>query len=401
MRILHIIPDLAFSSGGPVTSCYGLAEALSGLGHSNTIASTLAGYERKEVSADVDVRVFPTLYGPWRYAPQLAHYVKHKLKSIDIVMIEGLWQYPTYTCARLCRQARVPYVVSTNGMLNTWSVRQKLWKKVVYLGLLEGRTLQHAAALHATSEGEARNSTMLRWNSWPFVMPLGVNRAAYTDLPKRGEFAEKFPALKGRRFVLFLGRVHYKKQPHVLIQAFYDACGNDHDIMLVLAGPVERSYHAELMALARRLNIADRVLFTGILKGRSVTQAFRDADLFCLPSLAENFGIAVAEAMAAGCPVVISEFVDMAPLVVQYDAGRVTRADAAGTASGIRELMRDEAERRRLAGNARQAVLANLTWEKVAQGFVEVFTDILQGTRHSEAWRGAGSAVRGGVAVSC
>jgi len=395
VKILQVIPDLAANTGGPVTAAMGLAEALECAGHSVTIATTDYEY-RPGVSESntLDIRTFKTYLPFWRLAPGLNDFLRQNVKHYEMVLIASLWQYPTCIAARACRRAGVPYVVSTNGMLDPWCLRQSAWKKSPYLGLIEGATLRGAAGLHATSEAECVNSRMAAWNEWPFVLPLGLRRAAFEPLPSRTAFAQRFTALADRRYVLFLGRLHYKKQPEVLVRAFARVARQRSELRLVMAGPGTASYIESLTNLATELGIADQTIFTGMLQGSAAMEALRGADVFCLPSLHENFGIAVAEAMAMECPVLISDQVALASEVMAAQAGVVSAPDVEATATALATLLEDESLRQRMGRNGRALVLARFTWQSAAQGFVGIFEDILAGTRNSPAWRRGESVER-------
>src|SRR5437588_3274656 len=237
----------------------------------------------------------------------MGQYLERELKNFDVGMIESLWQYSTFIAAKACRAKRKPYIVSPNGMLDAWSLSQKAWKKKPYMTLIERGTLTRASALHLTSEGELNHSHLKKWRVAKVVIPLGLSTDRYVVLPDKNVFFNRFPELSDKRIVLFLGRIHYKKQPEVAIEGFHRACKERKDAHLVIAGKGHPTYVERLMELIRRLDLKDRVTFTGMLNGDEVTAAYRAASVFVLPSWQENFGLSVVEAMAAGCPVVVSD----------------------------------------------------------------------------------------------
>src|SRR5438270_1852185 len=141
MRILHVIPDLAPETGGPVTAVLGLAEAQAAMGHEVCIASSDYGLASNPQVGGVKFSLFPCRYDTWRWTPELGRYLERVVRGFDIVMVESLWQYPTFIAGKACRAANVPYVVSPNGMLDVWSLSQKAWKKRPYMALVERNTL--------------------------------------------------------------------------------------------------------------------------------------------------------------------------------------------------------------------------------------------------------------------
>jgi len=272
-------------------------------------------------------------------------------------------------------------------MLDRWSLSQKAWKKQAYAALLEGQTIRAAAALHFTAEAERVGSRTFGSYAPAYVAPLGLSRLAYEDLPPPGAFRRRFPELARKQLVLFLGRLHYVKRPDLLLQAFSELSREFRNAVLVMAGPGEASYVSKLQAEVRSLGMDGRVVFTGLLQGRAVQEALVDADIFVLPSLHENFGLAVAEAMAAGCPVVVSPEVALAPEIEKYGAGVVVDGKVDGLRNVLRQLLRDEVRRHSMGQNGRQLILDQFTWERVARQMMEVYEDILRGTRTSAAWR--------------
>lgn len=370
-----------------MTAVLGLAEAQAAMGHEVSIASSDYGVNSPPQLDGVEFKLFPCRYDTWRWAPELGRYLERFVKEFDVVMVESLWQYPTFIAGKICRAARMPYVVSPNGMLDEWSLSQKAWKKRPYLALLERATLLGAAAIHLTSEGELVNSHLNKWSVPKLVVPLGLHKSKYTDLPAGEGFRLRFPELSNRRIALFLGRLHYKKQPDVLIRAFHQACRSVSDLHLVLAGTGERAYVERLQELVKSLELEDRVLFTGILTGDAVREAYRAASIFVLPSWQENFGLSVVEAMAAECAVVVSDHMDLAPDILRAKAGLVTAPTVEETAEAMVSLLNDEPLSREMGRNGRKLVLEKYTWENCAQELGAAFEDILSGRKESGAWR--------------
>jgi glycosyltransferase involved in cell wall biosynthesis len=387
MRILHVIPDLAPETGGPVTAVKGLAEAQAAMGHDVSIASSDYGISYAPQVSGVEFNLFPCRYDAWRWAPKLGHHLQTFIKNYDIVMVESLWQYSTFIAGKACRAAKVPYLLSLNGMLDEWSLSQKAWKKRPYMALIERASLLGASAIHVTSKGELEHSKLNEWSVPKVVIPLGLHKSKYSELADKKYFFQRYPELSGKQIVLFLGRLHYKKQPDVVIRAFHQASSNIPNAHLVLAGAGEKPYVQSLNELANSLGIQDRVLFTGILKGDAVKETYRAASVFVLPSWQENFGLAIVEAMAAECPVVASDRIDLAPDISEAKAGLIVSPNIEDTAEAIVRLLQDKEMRREMGYKGRQLVLERFTWERCAQEFNGVLDDILSGNNKSSAWR--------------
>lgn len=343
------------------------------LGHSVTILGTRIGDEAPVLNG-VEVQLFPCELSPWRWSKGLARALPILVAKADIVHIHTVWQYPTWVASAICQSLRKPYIIRPCGMLEEWSLSQSSFKKKLYLLLGGKHRLRNATALHFTSNSERQKSMRL---SKDFVLPIGLSPSAYENLPPSTAFATRFPILKNRQIVLFLGRLHYKKQPDLAIKAFARACRDDSDACLVLAGPGEPNYVSRLKDLAHELGIAEKVVFVGMLEGVVVREAYTAAALFVLPSLQENFGISVAEAMAAGCPVVISDEVALSSVVVNANAGLVCKLDADSVANAIASLISDEDSRKSMGERGRQIILDKFTWKQIAGRLDTVYADIL------------------------
>jgi glycosyltransferase involved in cell wall biosynthesis len=269
-------------------------------------------------------------------------------------------------------------------MLDPWPMEQKSWKKNMYLRFFEKQTLEGAAALHAMATGEATHS--IEWNPSVFVVPGGVSKDVCGRLVDRNALYARYPALENRKYVLFLGRLHPKKQPEVAILAFYKALKNDSGIMLMMAGPCELEYRRYLQNLVDKLGISSRVLFTGLINGDAATEAYRSASVFVLPSLHENFGFAVVEAMAQECPVIVSNRVDVASFIASAAAGLVVPPDVDSFAQALAIILQNPDASSRMGESGRNLVLTQFTSDKVAKEFTHVCEDILAGKRSSRAW---------------
>jgi glycosyltransferase involved in cell wall biosynthesis len=178
--------------------------------------------------------------------------------------------------------------------------------------------------------------------------------------------------------VLFLGRLHPKKQPQIVIEAFARIADAIDNLHLVLAGPGEADYVERLRAHVEALGVGERTTFTGPLLGASVTEAYRAADVFALPSLQENFGIAIVEAMAAGCPVLVSKRVDIAAEIEATETGLVRPASVDEFAAALYTLMADGPMRERMGANGRRLVMERYTWGPIAQATVQAYEAVLR-----------------------
>jgi glycosyltransferase involved in cell wall biosynthesis len=271
-----------------------------------------------------------TNYG---YSPRLDEWLKVNYNRFDGVIVNGVWQYHG-VAARRALAGRKPYVVFAHGMLDPYFKSRfplKHLKKLVYWTLQEHRNLNAAQAVCFTSEEERRVAA----DGFPFcrfrrvVVPYGTMGPSGDPAVLMRAFIESWPQLRGKRYLLFLGRIHPKKGCDLLLEAFAQAARSG--LQLVMAGPDETGWSSDLKARAEQLGIGERITWTGMLRGDGKWGAFYGAEAFVLPSHQENFGIAVADALACGVVPLISNKVNIAPDVAADGAGLIDADSVEGT----------------------------------------------------------------------
>jgi glycosyltransferase involved in cell wall biosynthesis len=381
MRILNVTQTYApfYEFGGPPVKVRALSEGLARLGHKVTVLTADWGVEKRlpagEKSADrspfgwrQEVNGVQAIYLPtwFRYRalswnPALKRYCRARLQNFDVVHIFGLYDFLGPEVAKECERRRLPYVVEPIGMFVP--IVRSFWMKSLYHGLFGRRMLAKAQAVIATSEqeaaeltegGVAREKIVLRRN--------GVESP--TEWLERGAFRKARGIAPDTKLVLFLGRLSIKKSPDLLLQAFSglpESFGG-RPAMLVIAGPDESGMRARLERMAAELGTSSRVQFTGPFYGKDKWAAYRDADVFVLPSQNENFGNTAAEAAAAGTPVIVTEQCGIAPLFAE-GAGLVVAHDAVALGGAMRQVLEDEEKRMKMAAGC-AGVASRLGWEE-------------------------------------
>jgi glycosyltransferase involved in cell wall biosynthesis len=342
MKILRIIPSVNPRGGGPIEGVRQITPLLAGLGHETEVVSL-------DCQADPWLKDFPTVVhglGPgwssYRYAPRLIPWLRIHAREYDVVIVHGLWQYTSFGTWQALRGSKTPYFVYTHGMLDPWFKRAypfKHLKKCLYWPWAERRVLRDAHAVLFTSEEERRQAgtSFSSYRCREAVINYGTSMPFGDPAALRHRFLESYPALAGKKLLLFLSRIHPKKGCDLLIKAFAQVVSTDPRLHLVMAGPNDSGWQADLECLAQKLGVADRVTWTGMLSGESKWGAFYAADAFVLPSHQENFGIAVAEALACGLPVLISDKINIWREIIADGAGLV----AEDTEAGIARLLQD------------------------------------------------------------
>lgn len=221
--------------------------------------------------------------------------------AFDLVHFHGLWQPRFRSLARRCLASSVPYVVSPHGMLEPWAWRHRWWKKWPYYFFFESGFLSQAAGLLATSEMEKNN--LARFHSLPRVdvIPLGMTSDHGPNYPS----ARRQLGWTSDEFVLlFLSRVHPKKGLHVLLEALRRLSLSDDKVRLIVVGDGPKNYLRKLRKFVQNHALRlPAVTFIGPVWGPEKWTLLQGADLFCLPTFSENFGLAILEACQVGTPV--------------------------------------------------------------------------------------------------
>jgi glycosyltransferase involved in cell wall biosynthesis len=316
--------------------------------------------------------------GGYGYTPQWSSWMARHAREYDAIVINGLWQYHSYGAWRALRAARVPYYVYVHGMLDPWFKRTyplKHMKKWMYWPWADYRVLRDAHAVLFTCEEEKRlaSQSFALYRARERVVAFGTSIPPPDGEALRSQFLAANPQLRGRRILLFLGRIHEKKGCDLLIRAFSKIAGVDPTLHLVVAGPDQTGRLPGLLALARDLGVAERTSWPGMLQGDMKWGAFYSAEAFVLPSHQENFGIAVVEALGCGVPVLISDKVNIWREIAAAGAGMVDIDDDPGTLRLLRGWLELSAERRRgMSTRATGIFRQRFTAGAMAESLIEV-----------------------------
>ncbi|MFZ0594098.1 MAG: glycosyltransferase, partial [Bryobacteraceae bacterium] len=275
--------------------------------------------------------------------------------------------------------ARKPYVVSAHGMLEPWALRNKGWKKRLYSLLIERRNVAGAACLHALTGAEAEEYRSFGARNPIAVIPNGVR------IPNSGnssDFFLKFPNLAGKRILLFLGRLHFKKGLDLLCRAWHHAQRSE-EFHLVLAGPDFDGTRERVQQMIDELGIERSVTFAGMLKGAEKWSALKAADAFVLPSRSEGLSVSVLEAMGMGLPVIVSSRCNVAE-VKQRECGWLIEPNVFELTDALGQYFDSSAaDRKRLGANGRRVVEQIYSWDSVGRQMSAVYEWLAGGEKPS------------------
>jgi glycosyltransferase involved in cell wall biosynthesis len=386
LKVLHVIASMAAEEGGPPAVCAGLTAALAARGHRVTVA-TLDEPERTAVplGAQVERRALaPDANRRYAASGALDRWLRENVRSFDVVHLHSIWLYPTFAAARACWASRKPYVVLLNGMLDRYSVYQRsAWIKRIYWLVREGRIEGRSAGIHCLNRAEVRKAVPWIRKMPKFILPNGIDEAQLAALPARGAFRAAHPDLAARPLVLFLSRLHPKKGLDRFIPAWRALAQSKPEARLLIAGTGDAEYVGGLKKLAADSGLADKVAFLGQLVGRQKWEALVDADVFVLPSHQEGFSMAITEALAAGCPPVVTEecnFDELAPPRGEDACGIIIQdGDMGAFVTAVGGLLADAEKRARLAAVGRALVREQYTWQKVAAELEQIYRRVMAG----------------------
>jgi glycosyltransferase involved in cell wall biosynthesis len=355
VRLLHLITSVDPRGGGPQEGLRQYCLCAARLGHAFEVATFDSPTDGWVDSFPARVHALGPRRTPYWYAARAIPWLSANVREYGAVVIHGLWAYHVYAGWRALRRSGVPYFVFAHGMLDPWYREHyplKHLKKMLVWPWAEYRAIRDAARVLFTAEEEARRSsrTFWPWRGKPAVVGFGMGEPPDEPATQAAAFLHRYPALRGKRVLLFLGRLHPVKGCDLAIEAFAAVAGQDARLHLVFGGPDSGGLQPRLAALARSHGIAGRVTWTGLLERDAKWGALRAAEVLLLPSHHENFGVVVAEALACGTPVLISDKVNIWREVIADRAGLVGPDTVEGFARLLSDwLGRSEAERAEIA----------------------------------------------------
>jgi glycosyltransferase involved in cell wall biosynthesis len=354
LRILLIVPSLNRETGGPTISVPALGKALAKLGHKVVLYTTtwpLYGPDEVAVQLSEDsgyeTLTFPAekslFFSNLPYSPALVQAVLKNSNHFDIVHSFSLWNPVATFSLRTLRRCGTSYCLSPLGMLDPIVLRRNRWKKLPWSALWERANIEAASLVHFTAaleEERARGYWRLKKT---IIAPQIVDIEKWKTLPDRSLMEARFPRLRGKEVILFVGRINWVKNLDLLLSALAVVRRQRPGSVLVCAGPDNEGYQSVLEKQAKSLGIAEQVVFTGMLQGEDLKSAYARADALALVSQKENFGHAAAEALACGIPVVLSSGVGVAADWAASDAVRRVAPEPAQIASALIEVLKRSA----------------------------------------------------------
>ena len=411
MRVLQIVPSISLVYGGPSQMVRGLSAWQAAAGAEVTVLTTNLNGDRGEVPLDVpvdhgvrehgyEIHYFPCVpFHRYKFSLPLLMWLLRNGKDYDIAHIHALFSPISTLAAMICRWIGLPYWLRPLGTLDPLDLQKKRWLKKIYGWTLERANLAGAAALHFTSQEEARVSERFGTRTRTVIIPAGVVlpgedvmaqwsltpgevQATVTSMPgidpsgfHEGSTSDSSPESSGP-VLLFMSRIAPKKGLDLLLPVLEQLAREGMPFRFVLAGsnPQDPFYEAMINRwILHSTWLCDRTEITGFISGQRKREVLAEADLFVLPSYYENFGMAVAEAMAAGTPVVISRGVHIWPTVLGSQAGWVCDINQETLTTALREALTQPTLRSLRGDNARQCAVDHYCWPDIARRTIAAY----------------------------
>lgn len=380
LRVLHVVHSLSSAEGGGAFATAGWIRALKQKGVKVSVYATYAlGNKDNLLQGSVDLSLFRSsfLSGWWPYhAFGLLGSLRKAIEQVDLVHLHNLWHYPQFAGYRICRVLRKPYLISPHGALQPAALRHKRFKKTVFMALLQRRILRGAAGFHAITPSEAAQEVLTRWGKPISIIPNGMDPKALLPLPPCETLAQHIPDLRGKRVILFLGRIHPIKGLDVLAEAFGKIARQRDDIRLVFVGPDTIGYRRYVEDVLQRHQVLGKTVFAGMLEGYDKKVALAGADVLVVPSYSEVRSLVALEAMACGLPVVLSRGCNFEE-VAASGAGFVVDAKGDKLASAILTILENPALGREMGNNGRKLVAEHFCWDVLADRMVSFYEQVL------------------------
>ena len=374
MRVIHVVPAITEEASGPSYSVVRLCESLIETG----MDVQLAALEWSSAPVSLPyLKTFPLGIGPRRLgvSPSMRKWLEAETDSgrVDLIHNHSLWMMPNVYSGRACRKGRCRLVVSPRGTLSAWALGRSALQKRIFWRLLQGPAVAGAACFHATAESEYDDIRRLGFRQPVCIIPNGI------DLPR----LEPKPSGPLRQ-LLFLGRLHPIKGVDILLRAWRAVEHRFPDWELHVAGPDNGGYLAEMQALAGQLRL-ERFVFRGPLYGDDKRRAYTEASLFVLPTHSENFGMTVAEALAAGTPAIVTRGAPWAGLA-ERRAGWWIDIGVDPLVACLEQALSTAPQRLAEMGLAgHEWMKRDFSWQRIGVQFLETYRWLLDGGK-SPPW---------------
>lgn len=380
MKILHVLPTADPAYGGPTTWVYDVSSVLEQMGHEVTVVTADPPEEPHVKNAEIKTIGLGPAKSGFKFTSTIKPWMQQHGNEFDAAFLHCIWEHPLVAAQAGLKNVGIPVLSMTHGMLDPYfneAHPEKKLKKTIYWKLFLAKALKESTRVLFTCDPERdlAGQSFQPYSVTPRVIKFGCSIEEFPEEEAKQAFLQAIPEVKDKAFILYLGRIDPKKGPDLLIQAFCDV-HKDTDVHLVMAGPDGAGMVAGLKETVQKNGLTDRVHFPGMLRGAAKTGSFRLAEVFALPSHQENFGIAVAEALAYHTPVLLTPKVNIYDIIEKSGAAVVNPDTLEGTVQSLQQWkeMPDQ-ERQTMATNARKCYEENFDVQASAADLIKLIEE--------------------------
>lgn len=382
MRILYINPGLDIKRGGAVSAALQLADALAGIGVEIVVFAPHGendniAYTEKYSRIKIEFFKKEVFSNFWTgYSLPLARALEQRVKEFDLIHIHEMWHYPNFAAHRTALIAKKPFIVTVHGELTPKMLSYKAFRKRAYYNFIQKKVLEDASAIHAITSDEAKTLLNVTGNKNIFCVSNGINAEEFYDAPNEDVLTDKFPKIKGKKIILFLGRLHPVKGLDLLARSFGQVIKKIPEVLLVIAGSGNEEYKKSITKILKSEDALKNTLFTGMVQGPMKRAILKRADIFVLPSYSEVLGMSTLEAMISEVPVIISKKCNF-PEVEKMSAGKIIDVNVQQLTEAVIELLGNPERRLEMGKNGRKLVEKNYTWQVAADKMKRVYEKVI------------------------
>lgn len=381
--VCNVITSINQDIGGPAVVVPAFAEILAEGGIDSHLLTLDYSHRGPQVEIDPQVCLhsYPTsLFSSklggisFEAAQQLDFLSCHQL---DIVHSHSLWLFLNFYARKAALKNNLPLIISPHGALEPWSLSQNSLKKRFVWSLCEYKNLKSASLFHATSKQEAQSIRNLGFGQPIAVIPNGVSNELLTSTGSRKKLETQFPKCKDKRWLLFLSRLHSKKGVDTLILVWKELAKYYPEWHLIIAGPDRSGYKSTLEGLAADIGVSESLTFTDLLAGELKLSALYNSDVFVLPTHSENFGIAIAEALGCGTPVITTKNAPWNELITTRSGWWIDDSRSSLLEALTEAMNLSESELSAMGQRGRELIIQKYSWNAIAKKLMQTYKWIL------------------------
>ncbi len=379
--------SIAKEFGGVQTFVLDLAHQQNTNFHEVTILTTDLGSKHKQIEPVIKKNVsgiefiYCKSFGPNLFSWAFVKVLKKIVNDFDIIHIHGLYRFPMTYAGYLAKKRNKKYILSPHGSLDPYlynkSTKKLLIFKKIYQKIFEERLISNAEKIHFTTIEEANLVSHLKFVNNPVIIPIGIDLLKF-----KSEQTQSSQTCKSTRIdFCFIGRIHFKKGLDMLVLALRKVVDNGINAQLTIIGPDNDGYSEEIKKLINLNSLEKHVIFKQPLWGLDLINAYKQSDIFILPSYSENFGITIIEALACKVPVIISNKVNIFNEINNANAGIVVKCDIDDISEAMIKLSLSDKLRNELATNGEKLIKSEFTWQKIIKKFNATYIEIIDNTK--------------------